>query len=715
MYINIHQIRNNFWLLKQKIIIFFYSNEFKNKINYFKASIFSIILGIIISFIFISINASNPIIFFGYIFKLAFHPLLKDQTLTYWSIYIIAGLSVSISFKAGLFNIGIPGQMLLAGSMTIIFGLKNPTVSKEVGIISVLLISIFFGAFLASIAAVLKAYFNVHEVVSTIMLNWIVWYIIKWLFMNPIYGLWNLNQNSTIDIVTISPNFNLILNGQTWIIPFIITILLLIIIVFIMNYTVIGFKIKTVGKSKNVSLYAGINVKLYIIISMALSGALSGILGMLYYMTQSTVLQFSTDTLPVIGFDAISVALVAFTNSFAILPIALLWGIIKTSALQTTQLPDFQISKQIGQLIFGIIIYINSISNLFIYFKPIFLLRRWWNIKHNKELNKKYKEYLNKIKNINKNYKIKIQELKNKFIKKEFKTKKNDINNELILYIRKIKNLKKEINFFKNSKYKELIKKGKQGIKMKYKLSLFISICTALDHFVQAKNDFLLKKQEIYFLKNQYYQYVLKLKGQIKQKLLYFYNFPKRKLYNKLIYLQSKYNSLLLKKEENIKKLHESYYPVFNKIKQKYLNNFEKLKKEEVFFTKKINKEIKKLNFKQRREIYHFKKINYKKIKKIKQELKIINNKIKKDFIFKNKIYILKQNLKLQLKNMKKKYCIKYKIINKKRKINMSKWKNELNKKLNHIIKTVSEDNKILKLEYYRKINIYQIKKGEKN
>lgn len=133
----------------------------------------------------------------------------------------------------------------------------------------------------------------------------------------------------------------------------------------------LGFRIKAVGKSRDASLYAGTNVKFYMIVSMAISGGLAGVLGMLYYMTQSTVLQFTTDALPTVGFDAIAVALVAFTNGLSILPIALLWVIIKTSAMSTTQLPAFQMSKQMGQLIFGIIIYMTAISALFIYLKPI--------------------------------------------------------------------------------------------------------------------------------------------------------------------------------------------------------------------------------------------------------------------------------------------------------------------------------------------------------
>ncbi len=708
------QIKNYGWLLKQKTRIFFRSNEFKTKINYFKASICAIIAGVLLSFIIISVNASDPLLFFSYVFRLAFHPLLKDSTLTYWAIYIVAGLAVAVSFKAGLFNIGVPGQMLLAGSMTIVLGLKNPTISQGAGVIGALFISILVGAMLAAIAGALKAYFNIHEVVSTIMLNWIVWYVMQWMFMNPAHGMWNSNQNSTIDIVTTAINFNLVLNGQLWIIPFIIAMLLLGIIIFIMNYTVLGFRIKAVGKSKNTSLYAGTNVKAYTIVSMALSGALAGVLGMLYYMTQSTVLQFTTDALPVVGFDAIAVALVAFTNGVAILPIALLWGIIKTAALQATQLPDFQMSKQMGQLIFGIIIYMSAISTLFIYFKPIFWLRRWWNIQHNVEWKQEYNKYQKQIKNTNKIYRIKMQELKKQGTKEEIKTYRNEINDQLMLYAREITTLKTEICFFENLKYKEAAKIGQRGLKTKYKLATFIALGSALDHFVQMKNEYLLKKQEISFLKNNYYQAVWKVKGQVKQELSQFYNLPKKELYDKLSHLQSQYGDLVLKQEEVIKKLRESYYPIFNQIQQKYGNDFKRLQKEEALITKKLNQEIKTLKRQQRRGMYQFKIENYQSKKKIKRELRIINRQVKADVKIQQEVAMLKQNLKLQLKEMKQQFNLEYQAIRKKHKREIPQWKKELNQKLKHIRKVVSEDNKILKAEYHRQNAAYQMQKGGK-
>lgn len=101
-----------------------------------------------------------------------------------------------------------------------------------------------------------------------------------------------------------------------------------------------------------------------------------------------------------------------------------------------------------------------------------------------------------------------MQELKKEGTKEEIKAYRNEINDQLTLYAGKITTLKTEIRFFENLKYKEATKIGQRGLKTKYKLATFIALGSALDHFVQVKNEYLLKKQEISFLKNNYYQAV---------------------------------------------------------------------------------------------------------------------------------------------------------------------------------------------------------------
>ncbi len=148
----------------------------------------------------------------------------------------------------------------------------------------------------------------------------------------------------------------------------------------------------------------------------------------------------------------------------------------------------------------------TSISTLFIYFKPIFWIRRWWNIRHHVDWKQEYDEYKQQIrtyekeiKALNKTYRAQIHKLKQQGDKELIKNYRNEINDQLTLYVGKLTTLKTEMRFFKNSKYKEAAKIGQRGIKTKYDLAVFIALGSAMDHFVQVKNEYLVKKQEATF------------------------------------------------------------------------------------------------------------------------------------------------------------------------------------------------------------------------
>lgn len=499
------KIKNFIFYLWKNIILFFNShiNDIKIQMNNLKLSIFAILSGILISCIIISINEVNCLLFFKFIFKLAFHPLLKNHSLTYWAIYIIAGLSMIISLKAGLFNIGISGQMLLSGAIIFIIGIKNPNISKIYAVIISLLIAILAGGLLGIITSIFKIFFNIHEIVSCVMINWIIWYLIKWIFMHPSFGLWDYNKNSTIDIATYTNNFNLIINQQTWIFPFIIAIILIIFFIFLYNKTIFGFYTKIINNSKHISWYIGINTKFYIIITMFISGSCAGIVGMLYYMIQSTALQFNIDELPEIGFDAISIALIAFNNSLFLIPIALLWAIVKTTIMQITQLPDFQMSKQMGQLIFGIIIYMSAIMPIFAkfnflcYIKTIFFIY----FKH-KNINKyfiKYKKQIKiffyKINNFNNQYVGKTQKNNLNIKKNQKEISINNIKSELLIIILNTNIFQKKLNFFILNNLNNINIKEKKN-RIKYQNNLFFSLINKIKNFLKINNKYMKKKEQ---------------------------------------------------------------------------------------------------------------------------------------------------------------------------------------------------------------------------
>ncbi|ONI43661.1 ABC transporter permease [Candidatus Epulonipiscioides gigas] len=227
---------------------------------------------------------------------------------------VFAALSVVVAFKAGLFNIGVSSQMLFAGfiaTITIGYSPLNGFIAKPL----VIIIGIMAGALLGALIGFLKYKFNINEVVSSIMLNYIVQYTTSF-FINTKY----------IDVVSrqsknISPDASLTLKnieiaGLKIDIPlgFVVAIIVVIIIKIIINNTKFGYEIEAVGKNKEASTYAGINVGITLVKAMLLSGALAGLAGVTYYLGLNLSIQ--PRTLPTIGFDAIAVAL--FGNLSAI-------------------------------------------------------------------------------------------------------------------------------------------------------------------------------------------------------------------------------------------------------------------------------------------------------------------------------------------------------------------------------------------------------------
>lgn len=153
-----------------KALSFVRGDETKSAASKIKASLFAILIGLIIGIIPIAVSGGDAITSYVALFTKPFNEFKFNSTLIYISIFILIGAGIGVSFKTGLFNIGAAGQMLMAGAVTTMIGIKFDF-PKEVAIPVLIIIAMIVGAFTASIAGFLKAQFNVHEVVSTILLN----------------------------------------------------------------------------------------------------------------------------------------------------------------------------------------------------------------------------------------------------------------------------------------------------------------------------------------------------------------------------------------------------------------------------------------------------------------------------------------------------------------------------------------------------------------
>lgn len=340
------------------------SSSTKSSTAKIKASLISILLGLVLASIVLLCMNKNPIDFFAEVFKTAF--LTKDISQTTWAVVallLVSGLANAIAFKTGLFNIGVSGQMFFTGVIVIIFGIKFMAGTGMVGVVMLLILGMLVGGLVAALSGVLKAYFNVHEVVSTILLNWSLYFIGIWLLKRT-DGVMDYQGIST-QVLDVTSSINRETYGM---LSLIIAIAAALLIAILFWKTTFGFSLKTTGLSKDAAQYAGIAIRRNIILSMALSGVMAGLLGVIMFVFKEGQISNTyiiANVLPQVGFDGIAIALLAYSNPIGIIPISIFFGIIQNGS----DMGVLGLDKSVSNLIIGIIIYFAAISVVFQNFK----------------------------------------------------------------------------------------------------------------------------------------------------------------------------------------------------------------------------------------------------------------------------------------------------------------------------------------------------------
>lgn len=269
---------------------------------------------------------------------------------------LFASLSVAVALKGGLFNIGVSGQMLLAGyTATVLVGYSG--LSSFVAKPLVLLIGIVAGAALGGLVGLLKYKFNINEVVSTIMFNYIVQYVLSF-YINTYYVDPVSRQSKYIKdaarLTLVNVEFaNLKMDLSLGIV---LAIIVAIFIKFFMDKNRIGFEIKTVGSNQKAARYAGISVGKTMISTMVLSGALAGLAGVTYYLGYYASIQ--PRVLPSIGFDAIAVALLGNSNPIGIIVSSFLISIIDKGSTYMSSMAG--VRQEIASVITGLILLFSA-------------------------------------------------------------------------------------------------------------------------------------------------------------------------------------------------------------------------------------------------------------------------------------------------------------------------------------------------------------------
>jgi ABC-type uncharacterized transport system permease subunit len=310
-------------------------------------TVVSIFLGLIAGAVVLVFTGYNPLVAYYVIIKgVVSKPKYIAYTLISATPLIMTGMSVAFAFRTGLFNIGAEGQFIMGALVAALTGyyIHLPPV---IHVIFVIICAGLAAGLWGGLSGYLKARFGIHEVISTIMLNWIAYYFSNFIVSLPgiakdagVFVTNNILPTARIDILGVWKDSD---QGLAWLMQhpvlrdflkapvnlgIIFAVISAISIWFILKKTTLGYSLCAVGYNKHAALYGGINVKRCIMISMFISGILAGLAGAFHVMG-NTFKVANLAAMEGFGFDGIAVALIGNSDPFGSIFGGILFGIFK--------------------------------------------------------------------------------------------------------------------------------------------------------------------------------------------------------------------------------------------------------------------------------------------------------------------------------------------------------------------------------------------------
>jgi len=361
----------------------------RDSIFNFLSSILVIIAGLAIGFIILLIsNASEAWPAFLTILTFGARSMRNiGDVLLFATPIIMTGLSVAFAYKTGLFNIGATGQFTFGAFVAIYIGVNFEFLPPPIRIITSIVAAAIAGALWGAIPGLLKAYRNVHEVISCIMTNYIGMYLVNYMIVNSLFdqgrgttlplmedsnlpslGMENV-FSETVGNLTRSSSVNL---------GIIIAIVMAILVYIILEKTTFGYELKACGFNRDAAKYAGVNEKSKIISSMMICGALAGIGGALNFMNGTGLSLSAVDALQPEGFTGISVAFLGLNH-----PIGIIFSgtLVSYLFLGGARIQVYGFSVELMEIVISVIIYFCA----FVFLVKSFLGRRRGRLDQDKE------------------------------------------------------------------------------------------------------------------------------------------------------------------------------------------------------------------------------------------------------------------------------------------------------------------------------------------
>lgn len=306
----------------------------------------AIITAVLIGGVIIKIVGGDPFVAYKALLQGAFGSKKALSETAIWSTpYIFAGLAVALAFRGGLFNIGAEGQLAFGAVFSALIGYALPewlgfNLPTYIHLPLAILAGALAGGLWAAIVGVLKAYTGGHEVINTIMMNYIALNMTSFLVGGVMKDKNPLNVISRTPLIAESARIAPIFDGLRIHWGFVLALVMAFIVWWLLNKTTLGFEIRTVGLNPDAAKYAGINVKRIIVITMLFSGILAGLAGSIEVtgLNYRHELGFSSGY----GYDAIAIALLGKSHPLGVVLASFLFAAMRNGATRMqfmTQLP----------------------------------------------------------------------------------------------------------------------------------------------------------------------------------------------------------------------------------------------------------------------------------------------------------------------------------------------------------------------------------------
>jgi general nucleoside transport system permease protein len=328
--------------------------------------VIAVLLGILVGTIIMIASGYNALSAYTALWNGAFGDIYYiGEVVRQFTPYILAGLAVAFAFRVGLFNIGVEGQFL-AGWLAAVWVGVAFDLPRIIHLPLAILAAIVAGALWAFIPGLLKARFRVHEVIVTIMMNYVALHVSNYIIRNVISEKGD-NTGPIHKSATLRSEWLESLTDYSrlhW--GIVIAIICAFIMWFLLERTTRGFELRAVGFNQHAAQYAGMSVNKNIILSMLISGAFAGLAGA---MEGLGTFEYAAvkGGFSGVGFDGIAVALLGGNTALGVFFSAILFGVLKVGALNMPL--EAGVPNELVDIIIALIVFFVAAS----YFIRVFL------------------------------------------------------------------------------------------------------------------------------------------------------------------------------------------------------------------------------------------------------------------------------------------------------------------------------------------------------